>query len=514
MKFSFAFLALALFFSACCRSTPQTDVNLPPVSENGADIRVDLPAGNVQLPKKLEVSAQPKDAALAQKINEIIDNSEFSNARWGVVVLSLKDGRVLAARDAQKLFSPASTLKLVTTAAALDKLGEDFRWKTSVYSREKIGADGKISGDLTLYGRGAPDLSAEKLSVLADTLHKNGLRRVEGDIVGDSSFFTGNGLGDGWLWGDAQWYYGAPASALTFNDDQIDLEVSTNGVKSEADQITIESDVKPLQNGKVEAVGIDHQPGSNSIYVWGDKQPGSAQKARIAVPDSSLWAASELKKELEKRGITVGGKAGSADWKSKNKLDESAATELASIESKPLAEIVRTTNKNSVNLYAELMLRTLGKNFGPDAPDEDAKVNALRGDDRAGIAVIKKWLAEKGIEIGESALHDGSGLSRLDVITPETMARVLNAALQIRSSEAFKNSLPIAGTDGTMRGRLSNFAGRIVAKTGSITYVSSLAGYAKTPDETLAFVIFCNDQTHKTEATPTIDAIAAAVAGF
>jgi D-alanyl-D-alanine carboxypeptidase/D-alanyl-D-alanine-endopeptidase (penicillin-binding protein 4) len=510
MKKIAAIIFFTLFFSACKYSSTTTQ-NPPPAE---IETQVELSAGNVQLPKQLEISAQPKDVALAQKINDIIDQSEFRNARWGVIVISLKDGRVLAARDAQKLFSPASTLKLVTTAAALDKLGADFRWQTSIYSAAQIDAGGKLTGDLTLYGRGAPDLSSEKLSELADALKKKGLRRIEGDVVGDGSFFRGDGIGEGWLWGDAQWYYGARADALTFNDNRIDIEVSADGAKAENDQVTIESDVKPLENGKAEAVGINREPGSNSVYVWGDKQPGGVQKVRIAAPDPTLWAAQELKKELEKRGIAVSGKIRAVDWRSKDRLDENKGVELAAAESKTLAEVVRKTNKDSVNLYAELMLRTLGKNFGPETPDEDAKINALRGDDLAGAAVIKKWLREKEIDAGETAIHDGSGLSRLDLISPETMARVLVLALQLEIADAFKNSLPIAGMDGTMRGRLANFSGRLLAKTGSITYVNSLAGYAKTPDETLAFVIFCNNETRKADITQTLDAAAAAIAGY
>jgi D-alanyl-D-alanine carboxypeptidase/D-alanyl-D-alanine-endopeptidase (penicillin-binding protein 4) len=517
MKTPSVTLLLLLAFttlSGCRNNFPLSGSEQNPPSITEAEQPIDLTGGDIQLPKKLEVSTLPKDVALAKKIDEIIDQGEFVNARWGVIALSLKDGRVLAARDAQKLFSPASTLKLFTTAAALDKLGADFRWKTSVYSNEKIPDDGKLAGSLTLYGRGAPDLSSQQMSEVAETLQKKGLRRIEGDIVGDSSYFRGEGLGDGWVWGDAQWYYGAQASALTINDDQFDLEIGGEGATGETDQIEIESDVKTPTDGRVEAVGIDREPGSNSVYVWGSQRPGSAQKARLAVPDSALWAARQLKKELEKRGITVSGTARSVDWRSKNKLVESTATELASIESGTLAEVVRRTNKNSVNLYAELILRTLGKNFGDTAPDEVAKVNALRGDAGAGTAVIRKWLLENGIEPGELALHDGSGLSRLDMITPETMARLLVFALQMKNAGAFKDSLPIAGTDGTMGGRLKNFAGKVLAKTGSITYVHSLAGYAKTPDESLAFVIFCNNETHRNDVTPVIDSIATAIASY
>lgn len=509
MKRFAALIFLALIFSAC-RYYP-TQQNPPASVENET---IELPANNIQLPQQLEISTAPKDVALAQKIDGIINNSQFANARWGVVVISLKDGRMPAARDAQKLFSPASVLKLVTTAAALEKLGADFRWKTSLYSAAKTDKDGKLAGNLTLYGRGAPDLTTERLSELADVLQQSGLRRVEGDIVGDASYFSGDGLGEGWLWQDAQWYYGARAAALSFNDNQIEIEVAANGARAQDDLVAVESEVKPLREGRVEAVGIDREPGSNSVYVWGDKQPGRTQRARIAAPDPALWAARELKNQLAKRGISVGGNVRAVDWRSKDRLDEKASVELASIESRTLGEVVRKTNKDSVNLYAELMLRTLGKNFGPDAPDEDAKVQALRGDGQAGAAVVKKWLGEKGIDTSEMAIHDGSGLSRLNMISPETMARLLAQAPQMKGFEIFKLSLPLAGTDGTLRGRLSNFTGKILAKTGSISYVNSLAGYAKTPDETLAFVIFCNNETRKLDTTPTIDEIAAAIAGF
>lgn len=508
MKF-FAVLILFVFLIPACRSSSLSDN--PPIDPS-AQPQIDLPVSDFQLPKLLEVSTLTGDVVLAQKIADIIDRGEFANARWGTIVISMKDGRVVTARDAQRLFTPASTLKLVTVAAALDKLGADFRWKTSLYSQTKI-TDGKLAGDLILYGRGAPDLSSERLAELADMLKKTGLRRVEGDIVGDGSYFRGDGLGDGWLWGDAQWYYGAQAAALTFNDNQVDLEVSTQNARVETNQLSVESDIKPLAPGKPEAVGINRQPGSDSVYVWGDKQPGSNLKARLAVPNSAQWAAQELKKELEKRGIAVAGKVRTADWRSKDKLDESTTVELASIESKTLAEVAHKTNKDSVNLYAELMLRTLGKKFGVDALDEDVKVQALRGDDHAGATVIKKWLRDNNIESGDTAMHDGSGLSRLNLVSPETLARLLVFALRSKDAEVFKNSLPVSGVDGTMRGRLSGFSGKVLAKTGSITYVNTLAGYAKTGEETLAFVIFCNNETRKSEVAPVIDQIAAAIAG-
>ncbi len=177
-----------------------------------------------------------------------------------------------------------------------------------------------------------------------------------------------------------------------------------------------------------------------------------------------------------------------------------------------LSEIIRKMNKDSVNLYAELILRTLGKKFGETAPDENPKVQKTRGDDSAGASVIKKWLIDNKIAADEVKIHDGSGLSRLDFVTPEAMGRALIFATQSKFAEEFKNSLPISGTDGTMRGRLANLQGRVLAKTGSITYVNSLAGFAKSSnDETFAFVIFTNNETRKNESSPIIDSVVTAL---
>ncbi|HLM59564.1 MAG TPA: D-alanyl-D-alanine carboxypeptidase/D-alanyl-D-alanine-endopeptidase, partial [Pyrinomonadaceae bacterium] len=246
--------------------------------------------------------------------------------------------------------------------------------------------------------------------------------------------------------------------------------------------------------------------GDNQIYVWGN---ANYFNARVAVNNPALLAAKSLKQALEKRGITIEGEAKSADWKTENKPDVSRAVELASVESQTLGEIVRKMNKNSVNLYAELLLRTLGKKFGETAPDENQQKQRLRGDDAAGANVIKKLLTENNVATDEIKIHDGSGLSRLDFVTPESIGRALIYASQSKFAETFKDSLPVAGTDGTLRGRLGNARGKILAKTGSITYVNSLAGYARNAsDETFAFVILCNNQTRKNDASTVIDAIA------
>lgn len=487
-----------LFFS--CSNSNQSNQN----TEQPA---FEVPTPQINLLKPLEVSNKPEDVALARKVDELIEKSEFANARWGVFAVSLTDGRVVVARDAQKLFNPASTQKILTSIVALDKIGADFRWQTRVLAEKPV-EDGSLNGDLILYGQGAPDFSTEGVENLVNRLQAKGLKRVKGNIVGDDSYFKGDEIGEGWSWNDLQWYYGAQASALTINYNQVSVTLQDGKPKVEpsTDYVQFSGDVKPAENGEPDAVGLKRDLAQNNVYVYGS---GKKLDARIAVENPALWSAQIFKETLEKKGIAVEGAAKSANWKTENKPNVENANELASIESRTLGEIVRRMNKDSVNLYAELILRTLGKKFGADAPDENPRAQATRGDDSAGISVIKKWLAAGGVTFQETeSIKDGSGLSRLNFVTPETIGRALIAASQMKSAETFKNSLPVAGTDGTLGGRLGNVRGKILGKTGSIMYVNALAGYAKRERETLAFVIFCNNETRRADSSILIDAIA------
>lgn len=489
--------AIILFcFSAACFNSPQNE------NIQTTETPVSIPTPSINLAKPLETSQRPEDLKLCEKINQTIDQSEFANARWGIMAISLKDGRVACAREGQKLFNPASIQKLLTSIVALDKLGADFRWKTSVYSANKIEGD-TLNDDLYLYGTGAPDFDESGLDKLVNELKTKGLKRIKGNIVADESFFKGDKVGDGWSWGELQWYYGAEASALTFNENQAQISLQGGKPVSSTDYVKTRGEVKPAQD--VEAVGLKREINENEVYAWGN---GAQLQARISVSKPALWAAKTLKEKLEKSGIKIDGEVKFSDWKTDDKFDVTNAIELASIESQTLGEIIRKMNKDSVNLYAELILRTLGKKFGETAPDENPKVQKTRGDDSAGASVIKKWLTENNIATDEIKIHDGSGLSRLDFVTPEAIGRALVFASQSKFAETFKNSLPISGIDGTMLGRLGNLRGKVLAKTGSITYVNSLAGYAKnSADETFAFVIITNNETRKNDSSPVIDSL-------
>lgn len=474
-----------------------------------------------------------QSSELARRIDHLVDDGEPASARWGVSVISMSDGTTLYQRNADKLFTPASNMKIYTTAVALDLLGADYRWRTSVYANARPDADGTIQGDLILYGRGAPDLVSRSkdankgsLETLADELYQRGVRQVSGNLIGDESYFRGNPLGDGWQWTDIQWYFGAEASALSINGNEIDVNVVPSTTAAEPptvkasdneSYVTIENRMITGKGGVRPTVGMHRGLSDNHIQVWGEFAPGSRGfGARLSVHNPALWTAKMFFDLLKSRGIAIEGQAQARDSRvaPSQRFDPSHAVELAFVTSQPLSEIAKKTNKESNNLNAELILRTLGRERGEIAALPEP-IGRERGDDEAGLAVMRVWLGRAGIATSRLALHDGSGLSRLDLVTPESAARLLLAISQTASGPAFRESLPISGRDGTLAGRLKALVDRVQAKTGSLTYDNSLSGYLMTSKgEHLAFSIMCNDQTGRTDSIRLIDQIAALLASF
>jgi serine-type D-Ala-D-Ala carboxypeptidase/endopeptidase (penicillin-binding protein 4) len=447
--------------------------------------------------------------------------------------VSLRDGRVIYARDAERPFTPASNMKVYTTAVALDALGADYRWRTSVYAEKEPDGSGTIEGDLILYGRGAPDLSSQAkrdapdhLAKLAEDLYRRGVRRVRGQLVGDESYFRGEALGDGWLWNDIQWYFGAEVSALTINGNESTLTI-TPGKPDEAATVKIEnddsyfrltSDANTSARGSSLTIGVTRGLSDNNLRVWGDfPATSSSYSVRVSVHNPALWAAKLFREKLQARGIEIAGEARARDARvaPDERFDPERAVELAFVQSRTLGEISRATNKQSININAELILRTLGRERREAAPDEDPVRMRIRGDDEAGTSFIRLWLERNGIGTAGLSLHDGSGLSRLDIVTPEVTARLHAVMVKSPAAKIFRDSLPVAGRDGTLAGRLGSTGGRIQAKTGTLSYNNSLSGYVTAADdEPYAFAIICNDETARGSSITVIDAIARLLADY
>jgi D-alanyl-D-alanine carboxypeptidase/D-alanyl-D-alanine-endopeptidase (penicillin-binding protein 4) len=335
--------------------------------------------------------------------------------------------------------------------------------------------------------------------------------------VGDETYFRADILGDGWLWNDVQWYFGAEISALSVNGNEIALNAAPgqSNLTPPTDYVRV---TNTLKRGGVARLGLNRGLSDNQIRVWGETPPGQGARARLAVHNPALWAAQIFRNELKMRGITVDGEAQATDAliaDDAQRFQPEKAVELAAVQSATLGEIVRETNKQSLNLNAELLLRTLGKLKGSAAPPPAPDKLDEHHDDKRGLAVLKMWLKQKGIDAENLSLHDGSGLSRLALVTPEASARALAAIAKTPAAEVFRASLPVAGRDGTLAGRLKSLSGQVFAKTGTLTHANALAGYATAANgEPLAFAIICNDEAAPGSSSVVIDEIVRLLATF
>lgn len=486
-------------------------------------------------PRPTPALINARDTDINGAIDNLVDHSELASARWGVNVVSLKDNRTVYQRNADHLFTPASNMKLFPTAVALELLGAEYRWRTSVYAGTGPDSAGTVQGDIVLYGRGAPDLVAvsrksdsnnNSLEQLARDLYNRGVRRIRGNVIGDESYFRGDALGSGWQWNDVQWYFGAEASALSINNNETAVNVlppekqGTPPLIRTGDTtgyVTVENRMAVTGAGEKMTVGIQRGLSDNIVRVWGTFPSDSKGfGARLSVHKPSLWAAKLFLETLKTHGIACDGEARSRDAREPiaERFDPQRALELAFVSSDSLREIIKETNKGSINLYAELILRTIGRERAAliSAPEPGGRE---RGDDEIGLAIVKLWLNRSQISTKGLALHDGSGLSRLNLVTPRSLSELLATIYRSPQGALFRESLPLSGRDGTLGSRLSDYAERVSAKTGYLTYDQSLSGYVTSAEgEVFAFSIICNDETGKGSSGHLIDQIVSLLAAY
>jgi D-alanyl-D-alanine carboxypeptidase/D-alanyl-D-alanine-endopeptidase (penicillin-binding protein 4) len=460
-------------------------------------------------------AADPSPAALRRALAPIVARPELAAAFWGIAVRSLTTGRTLYALNAAHAFRPASTFKLVTTAAALDAYGPDARLRTSVQSAGRLDATGRILGDLFLVGGGDPDLSARfspgrptaAFEEMADALVAAGVRRVEGRLIGYEGLFSDEPRGSGWTWEDLVWGYGAEISALSFNDNGVELQLAPGerpgdvarlDLQPPTPLLSVESDVETGALGTAADVRLDRDAGSNRIRLSGSLPIGGRWSGRVAVEDPARFAATAFAAVLEAKGVQIEGGVTT----SRAALPQGLRV-LAAHDGPPMAEVIRVVNKESQNLHAEMLLRLVG-----------LKVKG-EGSTEKGHAAVAEFLARLGVPTEGWELSDGCGLARTDLVTPDGLAALLAAMARHRYATAFRASLPIAGVDGTLEQRMRGTPaeGRVFAKTGSLNLVNALAGYATTRRGDVAFVVFVNNHAGRgREAVAAIDAVAAALA--
>lgn len=426
---------------------------------------------------------------LSSRIRAAIQASPVArSAFWGIQVTDLQTGAILFSLNADHFFVPASNTKLFTTALALARLGPDFKVKTVVSSEAPLDAAGRIAGNLVLIGNGDANLSgraipydvaAEKgdpltaMQGLAGKLYDRGLRQVDGNVIGDDTAFVWEPFGPGWGIDDPVTSDGAAIGALEVNDNSISLNILPGVTEGDAARLAFDPPlevftvVNRLQTSGAapREIHVERQAGSNILRVWGTIPPADPGLTEsLSVDDPARYAALALIDAMRSKGIVVNGTA-----MVRHRYPGIASSpvyqgeELVERESAPLRDDLQVTDKVSQNLHAEMLLRLVGK-----------------GNRRDGLAELQEFLAVAGIDAKEVSLRDGSGMSRQNVVTPHAIAQLLTYMAKSPQSEIWTSLLPVAGVDGSLRERFlkSREKGRLSAKTGTLSHVSALSGYA------------------------------------
>jgi serine-type D-Ala-D-Ala carboxypeptidase/endopeptidase (penicillin-binding protein 4) len=474
--------------------------------------------------------------ALQQRISALITQPRYASAMWGVKVISLDTKKILFEYNPQKLFSPASNSKLYTMALALDRLGPDYRIRTSLYARARPNRRGILDGDLIVYGRGDPTINTrlhtniyEALEPLVAALSNAGVKRISGDLIGDDSCFRGPPFGSGWDWGDLQNYYGAEVSALTINDNTLQVFVKPGDHLGQPCQVSIVPPTAYLAisnrtftvlKGARRAVHFYRPIAENVLYITGEMaidDTGSTEDATVHSP-AGLFVRF-FQEALAKSGIEVAGHIRTMNWldRENEPLDLKESVELGSMKSPPFLEILPEILKPSQNLYTDLLLAHVGT-MSTNAPP--SRRGAEETTEDIGVRALREFLAEAKLPGGQTFMEEGSGLSRNNLTSPNATVALLEYMSRHKYSDLFINSLPVAGVDGTLRRRMKGTAaeGKVRAKTGTLGWANSLSGYVTTASgEHLAFSIMLNrfeNSDPNRPKTTDIDAIAVMLASY
>lgn len=473
------------------------------------------------------VSPTPTLTDLANNLRTRLFSQEARRARIGIKVISMNTGKVIFEQDSDKYFMPASNMKNFTVASAMEKLGPNFKFVTSVYAQSPIDAAGNLKGDLRIYGRGDVSISTaffgtsptdpetyyKGIDRLADKIVAAGVKRIEGSIVGDESYFKGDAIPETWEWDDLQTYYGTEISALPLNDNAVDVAVAA-GTSGTACNVTVSPPntiinvVNLCTSGGQNTLRVQKKLDQNIYLISGNLPAGSKWSGSLSVTRPAELFVAMLKERLQKRGIIVTGGSRVLPQNIKTSTND---IEIARLESAPFGVVAANTMKPSQNMFTETILWTLGEEIG-------RKSGGSGNSSQLGLGVVKGFLSSIGIPADGIVQYDGSGLSRHDLITPSAVtALYYYMGKQSLNSTAWRNSLTIAGIDGTLKNRLKGTLadGNLRGKTGTIDQVSALSGYLRTAGgEELAVSIVINGLPNSTTRVKLIDSMILDLATF
>jgi len=440
-------------------------------------------------------------AAFVTGIDSLVRTQEFRNAHWGILVVDPERGDTLYSHNAGKLFMPASNQKILTGAVALARLGPEYRYRTAFVATGPV-QDGTLHGDLVVMGSGDPTLSNSMrgdammpLREIADSLAARGIRRIDGVVRSGRDAFPGDNYGFGWAADDFDYAYSAPVDELMFNESftRVTVRGTTPGQPPAVTvsptprllSITMEATtVSRADSGmaRLQYFGASGAPGDsvrNAVRIVGSIAAGDSTSFNVAHREPAGAYLDALAAALATRGIEVG----------RQQMTNGEASGMDTLfvqQSPPLREILPHFEKPSQNQIGEVLFRTLAlEATGAGTP------NAAR-------RIVEEQLVAWGADSAGFAVRDGSGLSRHDYVTPETIVRVLDAMRRHPDFRVFYESLPIAGVDGTIRSRMRGTPaeGNVHAKTGTVDKARALSGYVTTADgRMLIFSTIANNHT-------------------
>ena len=460
-------------------------------------------------------------ATLRQRVATLLADQAVSAGTWGVEVRSLRGSDTLIAENAHRLLTPASTLKVITLAVAADQLGWDYTFETRVVPHGTI-VNGTLEGDLVVIGSGDPSLddwdgaATTVFRAWATRLKEIGVTAVNGRIIGDDNVFADEGLGAGWAWDDLAFAYSAAASGLQFNEGAAQVVV-TPGAQVGAQAVLAVSPayaavplrgfVRTEKAGVPASLALEQLPRSAGVRLTGSVPiDGTPQIRNVSVDNPTLYFVNAVRAGLQANGIEIRGDAVDADDIVGAPVVEGTPAVMVH-RSPALSSLADTLMKLSQNLYAETLLRTIGR------------VRSGVGTADAGRAAVRDVLASWGVPAGDVLVADGSGLSRYNLVTTDAMVSILlHVYADPRLRDPYLASLPVAGRAGTLAARMQGTAaeGNVRAKTGSFTNARAVAGFVQTAEgEPLAFSIIANNYGGPpTEVDRVTDAILVALAEF
>jgi serine-type D-Ala-D-Ala carboxypeptidase/endopeptidase (penicillin-binding protein 4) len=473
---------------------------------------------------------------LRRDLNQILADSAGTSRSVGVYVWSVKNKDLLYARNENKALLPASNMKIFTTAAALDYLGEDFRYTTTIFLDGIVRSSGEYIGNVIIRGAGDPSLSSfftpDPMTLLAQWRQKFdslGIKSVVGNIIGDDTYFNDTPLGYGWQWDDAPYAYSSEISALSFNDNLIAVTVeSADAVGKPAlttltpstDYVSLANTLTTVRADSTRSIDYSRALNSNTLELSGalpldTSATRSKRTLTLSVSNPTLYTLTLFKQALQAGGIEVrGGVQGVQQNGFVGSLGAVRAVNIRYPElrpihhhvSPPLKDIVKVINTHSHNLCAEMLLRTLGKEvYGTGSAEK-------------GVDAVREFCKQHSIALDGSLFFDGSGLSRMNLVTAKQVATTLAAIQNTKFHSAFVRSLASPTEKSTLFGRMKgSLAERSLrAKTGTLGAVSALSGYVLSRDqEQLVFsLIFNNFASPPSEIRSIQDAICMRLASF